>query len=189
MTIDLCWQSILDSIHKYPALWTAVGFLAFWGLRFAFGHKLHLVTTCASRSRQRNRWYHRLDRISPFNLHDWQIYEEDWRAHRNYGVIPQSSAPLVCKRCRTVWRKFGAVGDQPAMDLYLRDGEGPLDHIQFDNSHIKTSDTQQQYRVEISLECSRCGQTATQPAVDYSTNSNQLNITLGDNVFDHPCLP
>ena len=92
MTIDLCWQSFLDSVHEYPALWTAIGFLIFWTLRFMVGHKLHLITTCASRHRRRDRWYHVFDRISPFNLHDWQIYDEDWRKNRNMAA---SGSPLV----------------------------------------------------------------------------------------------
>ena len=188
MTIDLCWQPFLDSVSEYPASWTAIGFLIFWTLRFMIGHKLYLVSTCTSRHRLRNRWYHRLDRISPFNLHDWQIYDEEWRKNRNYGIIPQSRAPLVCNRCRTVWRSFVAMSDQPVMDIYHPNGDDPLGFMQFDNSHIRTSDEMKRYKVEVSLVCGKCGIGGKQPAVDFNTQSNQLQITLGDDVFDHVCV-
>lgn len=74
------------------------------------------------------------------------------------------------------------------MDLYLRDGDDPLGFIQFDNSDVKTSDELKQFRVEASLECTKCGMSAKWPPIDWATQSNQLKITLEDEVFNHPCV-
>ena len=80
------------------------------------------------------------------------------------------------------------MSDQPAMDIYHPNGDDPLGFMQFDNSHIRTSDEMKRYKVEVSLVCGKCGIGGKQPAVDFNTQSNQLQITLGDDVFDHVCV-
>ena len=80
MTIDLCWQSFWTFAHEYPAVVTALAFLIFWPLRFAFGHKMYHLTCWRMRDNP-TRWWHNID------LHDWQ-----------YSLDPADSVSERCAR-------------------------------------------------------------------------------------------
>ena len=72
--IDLCWQSFLNFVKTYPALFTAIAFAVFWAGRYVFGHKLYWLT-CWNRFQQRTRWWQKLD------LHDWELIRTENGQH------------------------------------------------------------------------------------------------------------
>ena len=87
MTINLCWQPFLDSVSEYPALWTGGGFLVFWFLRYAFGHKMYRLT-CRRLPENGRSWYHK-------DLHDWQLFVETQKVFEDL----EARTTTRCTRC------------------------------------------------------------------------------------------
>ena len=88
MTIDLCWQSFWTFVREYPAFFTAVAFIVFWFLRFAFGHKCYQLTCWAWTARGGSFiWLRRR-----LDMHDWM------RAGDSHIRV------MVCNRCGTARR-------------------------------------------------------------------------------------
>ena len=94
MTIDLCWQGFLGFVKDYPALFTAVAFLLFWFLRYAFGHKMYRLT-CWRIPDEPNGWWKYLD------LHDWHLSVEPSGFQHS-----ENEARDRCTRCLSLRRSM-----------------------------------------------------------------------------------
>ena len=96
LAVDLCWQGFLGFVRDNPAFFTAMAFVVFWFLRFAFGHKMYRLT-CWHLPDNADRWWNRID------LHDWKVFVEP-------SVSENRSDDLVTRCSRCHGKKIAMVG-------------------------------------------------------------------------------
>ena len=75
----LNWQSLLDFVKDYPALFTAGAFIVFWTSRFLFGHKLV--------------WFR--CKLNLHKYHNWDMDKLDKQAELLSARLNESSVPTM----------------------------------------------------------------------------------------------